>query len=42
MKEYKVAVIPGDGIGVDIVEEAMKVLGKVGEKYNTKFNFTKD
>lgn len=41
MKEYKVAVIPGDGIGVDIVEEAMKVLGKVGEKYNTKFNFTK-
>ncbi|PJI08822.1 MULTISPECIES: 3-isopropylmalate dehydrogenase [Clostridium] len=41
MKEYKVAVIPGDGIGVDIVEEAMKVLDKVGEKYDTKFNFTK-
>ncbi|AAK81108.1 3-isopropylmalate dehydrogenase [Clostridium acetobutylicum] len=40
MKEYKVAVIPGDGIGVEIVGEALKVLEKVGAKYDTKFNFT--
>ncbi|KOF56856.1 MULTISPECIES: 3-isopropylmalate dehydrogenase [Clostridium] len=40
MSEYKIAVIPGDGIGVDITREAVKVLEKVGEKYNTKFNFT--
>ncbi|MCR3758065.1 3-isopropylmalate dehydrogenase [Clostridium felsineum] len=40
MKEYKVAVIPGDGIGVEIVGEALKVLEKVGAKYDTKFNLT--
>lgn len=30
---YKVAVIPGDGIGPEIVTEAKKVLDKTGEKY---------
>ena len=30
---YKVAVIPGDGIGPEIVREARKVLDKVGQKY---------
>ncbi|WP_234123316.1 3-isopropylmalate dehydrogenase [Clostridium hydrogenum] len=40
MKEYKVSVIPGDGIGVDITEQAIKVLEKIGGKYGTKFNFT--
>ena len=29
---YKVAVIPGDGIGPEIVTEAKKVLDKTGEK----------
>lgn len=34
MKEcYKVAVIKGDGIGPEIVEQAIKVLDKVSEKY---------
>ena len=31
--EYKIALIPGDGIGPEIVTEAMKVLDKAGEVY---------
>ena len=34
---YKVAVIPGDGIGPEIVTEAKKVLDKTGEKYGHTF-----
>ncbi|MDP4146664.1 MAG: 3-isopropylmalate dehydrogenase [Bacillota bacterium] len=40
MKEFKIAVIPGDGIGVDITEQALKVMEKVAAKYDTKLNFT--
>ena len=29
--EFKIAVIPGDGIGSEIVREARKVLDKVGQ-----------
>lgn len=39
MKEFKIAVVPGDGIGVEITEQALKVLDKISEKYNTKFNY---
>lgn len=35
---YKVGVIRGDGIGPEIVAEALKVLDKVAEKYNEKFD----
>jgi len=37
---YKIAVLPGDGIGVEIVPEAIKALQAVGEKYNHQFKFT--
>lgn len=37
---YKIAVIKGDGIGPEIVDEAIKVLKKIGEKYNHNFQFT--
>lgn len=37
---FKIAVIKGDGIGPEIVDEAIKVLNKIGEKYNHSFNFT--
>ena len=37
---YKIAVIKGDGIGPEIVTEAMKVLDKVGEKYGHQFDYT--
>ena len=36
---YKVAVIPGDGIGLEIVTEAKKVLDKTGEKYGHTFEY---
>lgn len=38
---YKIAVIPGDGIGPEIMNEALKVLDKVGEKYGHTFECTK-
>lgn len=33
MKEYRIAVLKGDGIGPEIVEQAQKVLDKAGEKF---------
>lgn len=36
---YKIAVIKGDGIGPDIVDQALLVLDKIGEKYGHKFSF---
>ena len=37
--EYKIAVISGDGIGPEIIEEAKKVLIKVGSKFGHSFVF---
>ena len=37
--EKNIAVIKGDGIGPEIVTEAMKVLDKVAAKYGHKFNY---
>ena len=39
MKEYNISIIKGDGIGVEIVDEAIKVLNAVGNKFDIKFNF---
>ena len=36
---YKVAVIPGDGIGPEVIDETLKVLTKVGGKFNFGFEF---
>ena len=36
----KIAVIKGDGIGPEIVTEAVKVLEKVAEKYHHDFRYT--
>ncbi|MGN0159823.1 MAG: 3-isopropylmalate dehydrogenase [Lachnospiraceae bacterium] len=38
--EFNIAVIPGDGIGPEIVTEARKVLDKVATKYGHTFNYT--
>lgn len=35
--EYQLAVIPGDGIGPDIIEQALLVLNKVGDKFGHTF-----
>ena len=37
---YNIALVKGDGIGPEIVEGAVEVLKKVGEKYGQCFNFT--
>lgn len=37
---YRIAVIRGDGIGVDVVEEALKVLEAVAPKHGIKWEFT--
>jgi 3-isopropylmalate dehydrogenase len=37
--EYKIAKLPGDGIGPEIVEQAVKVLNAIGEKYNHQFDY---
>lgn len=38
--EFHIAVLAGDGIGPEIVEQAKKVLVALGEKYHHTFNFT--
>lgn len=38
---YQITVIPGDGIGPEIVREACNVLNKVGEVYGHTFEYTK-
>jgi 3-isopropylmalate dehydrogenase len=37
--EIKIAKLPGDGIGPEIVEQAVKVIHAIGIKYNHQFNF---
>ena len=37
---YKIAVIPGDGIGPEIITEAKKVLDQVGKKFGHTFTYT--
>ncbi|MDO5690385.1 MAG: 3-isopropylmalate dehydrogenase [Tissierellia bacterium] len=39
MKSYKIAVLPGDGIGVEIVPEAIKVMEAVGAKLGYSFEY---
>lgn len=39
MKKH-IALVPGDGIGPDIVSEAVKVLDKIAEMYNHEFTYT--
>ncbi len=36
---YKIATLPGDGIGPEIVDQAIKVLKAIGEKYKHSFDF---
>ena len=38
---YKLAVIPGDGIGPDVVEQTLLVLDKVGDKFGHTFQYHK-
>lgn len=37
MKKYNILALPGDGIGPEIVNEALRVLGKVAGRFNVDF-----
>lgn len=39
-KSYKIAVLPGDGIGPEVMAEALRVLDAVERKYDVKFERT--
>ena len=38
--DYKIALIRGDGIGPEVVNEAVKVLDRIGEKFGHTFTYT--
>lgn len=38
--DFKIAVLKGDGIGPEIVDQAIKVLMAIGKKFNHNFEFT--
>jgi 3-isopropylmalate dehydrogenase len=38
--KYKITVMPGDGIGKEITDKAVRVIKKIEEKFNHKFNIT--
>lgn len=40
MNSYKIAVLKGDGIGPEIVDEAIKVLDAAGQKFNIEFDYS--
>lgn len=40
MTKYKIAVIPGDGIGPEVAKAACDILQIIGEKYNHEFVFS--
>lgn len=40
MPTYKICVLPGDGIGPEIMAEGIKVLDAVGKKYDVSFEYT--
>ncbi|HEY0678581.1 MAG TPA: 3-isopropylmalate dehydrogenase [Chitinophagaceae bacterium] len=37
--EKKIAVIEGDGIGPEVIQQAIKVLNAIAERYNHEFNY---
>lgn len=37
---FNIAVIPGDGIGPEVINETINVLNKIGTKFNHTFHFT--
>ena len=41
MAQYKVAVIRGDGIGVEVIEEGIKVLEALSEQFDISWRWLK-
>jgi len=42
MKKYNISLLPGDGTGPEVVNEAVKILEKTKSNYDIDFNFTKN
>ncbi len=40
MNTYNIALLPGDGIGEEVCQEAVKVLQRIEAKYDVQFDFT--
>lgn len=40
-KKINIAVLPGDGIGPEIIDQALKAVEAIGKKFNHSFSFTK-
>lgn len=40
MTTYKICLLPGDGIGPEIIEQGVRVLDAVGRKYDVSFDYT--
>ena len=40
MNQYNIAVLPGDGIGPEVMQAALTVLGAVATRFAINFNFT--
>lgn len=38
-QKHKIAVLPGDGIGPEVTEQAIKVMDAVGERFDTVFEY---
>lgn len=41
MKKYNIALLPGDGVGEEVTNEAVKVLNVLGQKTGIEFSFKK-
>ena len=39
MRSFKIAVIPGDGIGKEVVPEGIRLLEAVGRKFDLNFTW---
>ena len=42
MAQYDIVVLAGDGIGPEVVEEGLRVLGAVSQRFSHTFNLTRD
>lgn len=42
MPNFNIALLPGDGIGPEVVAEGVKVLDAVGERFGHEFTYTED
>jgi tartrate dehydrogenase/decarboxylase / D-malate dehydrogenase len=40
MRTFRIAVIPGDGVGQEVVPAALRVLARVSEKFGVRFDYT--